>query len=137
MVIFSTLASVTLADEKEKPDATLKLSGGSVGAGIGYTWGSGVLTYKGKEHPFKVEGISVGDVGVTNAEATGKVYHLKKLADFNGSYTSAGAAAAVGTGAGAAAMKNQHGVVINLTSTSQGVEFKFAVEGMKITLKEP
>jgi hypothetical protein len=31
------------------------------------------MTYKGKESPLKVEGLSVGDVGITKAEAEGKL----------------------------------------------------------------
>jgi threonyl-tRNA synthetase len=80
MVIGSliVLAHLTLAQEK-KPDATLHLSTGSVAIGIGFTWGSGVLTYQGKEHPFSVEGLSVVDVGISKAEANGTVYNLKRL----------------------------------------------------------
>jgi len=52
---------------------------------------------------------------------------LKKLADFNGNYTAAGAGATVGGGAGATIMKNQNGVVIELTSTTQGASLKLAI----------
>jgi hypothetical protein len=52
-----------------KPDATLNLSGGSVAAGIGFSWGNGTLSHKGKRYPVKVEGLSVGEVGVTRATA--------------------------------------------------------------------
>jgi hypothetical protein len=31
-----------------EPDVTVKITGKSVGAGLGYPWGSGVLTYHGK-----------------------------------------------------------------------------------------
>ena len=130
------LSGLALAAEEKKPDATLKLSEGQVGIGIGWSWGKGVLTYKGKDYPFKVEGLSVGDVGVTKAEAVGKVYNLKKMSDFNGSYTSAAAQGTLGGGAGASAMKNQNGVVIELTSTTQGINVKLAAEGVKLTLEK-
>lgn len=58
---------MALAEEK-KPDATLKLSQGQVAVGIGWNWGGGVLTYKGKNYPFKVDGLSVDDIGVTKAD---------------------------------------------------------------------
>jgi hypothetical protein len=127
------LLGLATAGEK-KPDATLKLSEGSVAAGIGWSWGNGTLTFKGKRYPFKVEGLSVGDVGVTKASATGKVYNLKKLEDFTGTFTAAAAGATVGGGASATAMKNQNGVEINIVSTTQGVAFKLAAEGVKFTL---
>ena len=137
MVIGSlmVLAHLTLAQEK-KPDATLKLSTGSVAVGIGYTWGSGVLTYQGQEHPFSIEGLSVVDVGVSKAEATGVVYNLKRLEDFSGNYTGVTAGATVAGGAGATSVQNQNGVVINLTGTTQGLKFKLSVDGVKMTLKK-
>jgi hypothetical protein len=130
------LSGLALAAEDKKPDATLKLSEGQVAIGIGWSWGKGVLTYKGKDYPFKVEGLSVGDVGVTKADAVGKVYNLKKMSDFNGTYTSAAAQGTLGGGAGVSAMKNQNGVVIELTSTTQGVNVKLAGEGVKFTLEK-
>jgi hypothetical protein len=36
------------AQAASKPDATLRLSGRSVAAGLGVSWGDGTLTYKGK-----------------------------------------------------------------------------------------
>ena len=51
------------ATHHSKPDATLRLSGGSFALGIGVNWGSGTLTYRGKNYPVKVKGLSVGRVG--------------------------------------------------------------------------
>ena len=129
------LASWVLAQEK-KPSGTLRLSEGSVAAGIGFSWGSGVLTYEGKEYPFSVQGLSVADVGVSRAEATGVVSNLTKLADFEGSYTAITTGAAVGGGAGASTMRNQNGVVIDLLGTTEGVKFNLSVDGMRLTLKQ-
>ena len=135
LVITQSLFSSVFAAE-EKPDATLKLSEGQVGAGIGWSWGKGVLTYQGKSHPFKVDGLSVGDVGITKADAVGKVYHLKNLSDFNGTFVAAAAEGTVGGGAGVSAMKNENGVVVQLQSTTEGVNFKLAGEGVKFTLEK-
>jgi hypothetical protein len=129
------LASWALAQEK-KPSGTLKLSEGSVAVGIGFSWGSGVLTYEGKEYPFSVEGLSVADVGISRADATGVVYNLTQLTDFNGNYTAVTAGAAVGGGAGATTMRNQNGVVIDLIGTTQGVKFNLSVDGVRFTLKQ-
>ena len=80
-----TLAAAFAKDTT--PNATIKLSGGSVAAGVGVDWGRGTLTYKGKEYPISVKGVSVGDVGVTSIQASGKVFDLKSLRDFDGNYT--------------------------------------------------
>jgi len=118
--------------QPRKPDATL--SEGSVAAGVGFNWGNGVLTYKGKAYPVQVDGLSVGEVGVTRATAKGEVSHLAKLADFAGNYTAVGAGATAGGGAGTTVMRNQNGVVIELQSTTQGASLKLGAEGVRLTL---
>ncbi len=64
---------------EEKPDATVKMTGKALSAGVGYSWGSGVLTYQGKEYPFSISGISAGDIGFNVAELSGEVFNLKYL----------------------------------------------------------
>ena len=120
---------------QDKPDATLTFTGGSASVGIGYTWGEGILTYQGKDYPFSVDGLSVGAVGGSSVSAKGDVYGLKKVEDFSGVYKAATAQGTVGLGAGATAMQNQANVVIKLVSTTEGLEFKFAGSGVKLTLK--
>ena len=137
LVVVLALCGMAFAKEAaKKPDATLKLSEGQVAVGIGWSWGKGVLTYKGKEYPFKVEGLSVGDVGITKAEAEGKVYNLKKLEDFGGKYLSGSAQATLALGAGATAMQNDKGVVLHLFPKTKGVNLKLAGEGVKFTLEK-
>jgi len=119
----------------EKPSGTLTLEAKSVAAGVGWTWGSGVLHYAGKKHRFKVEGLALNAAGVERVEATGFVYDLKKLSDFAGTYTAAEASGAAGAGAGIATMRNGNGVRITLHSTSQGLSAQAGPEGMKITLE--
>jgi len=122
--------------QEETPDGTVKISSGSVAAGMGFTWGGGVLTYQGKEHSFDVSGLSVADVGISKAEATGVVSNLKNLADFSGNYTGVSAGATVAGGGGGTVLKNQNGVTLKLTGTTQGLKFKLAVDGVKLTLKQ-
>jgi hypothetical protein len=134
LVIALSLFNLAFAQE-EKPDATLTLSEGQIAVGIGWSWGKGVLEYKGKKHPFKVSGLSVVNVGVTKVNAVGKVFHLKKLSDFNGTYTAATAEGTLGGGAGVSTMQNQNGVTVQLVSTTEGINLKLAAEGVTFTLK--
>jgi hypothetical protein len=122
--------------EEETPDATLRLSGGSVAAGIGISWGGGTLSYKGKEYPVDVKGLSVGDVGITKIEGSGKVYHLKSLDDFNGNYTAAAAGLTAAGGGSAVAMKNQNGVTVTLVTTTQGLKFTLGAGGVDMKVKQ-
>jgi hypothetical protein len=124
-----------ISAEAQQPDATLTVQTVSIADGVGYGWGAGVLTFQGQEYPFRVEELSVGDMGIGKAEATGNVYHLTKIEDFSGDYVAASASAAIAGGSGIATMRNQRGVVIDLTGIDQGVKLKFAVEGVKITVE--
>ena len=121
---------------EEKPDATVKMTGKALSTGVGYSWGSGTLTYQGKEYPFSISGLSAGNIGASSAELSGEVFNLKNLADFNGNYTSAGAGATVAGGGGGMTMKNQNGVTMNVAGTTRGVSFKLGVDGMKVELKK-
>jgi hypothetical protein len=135
MTLFLCLSGLAIAQDK-KVDATLTMSEGQIAVGIGYSWGKGVLTFEGKDYPFKVSGLSVVDVGITKATSSGKVFNLKKIEDFNGNYTAGSAEGTVAGGAGVLKMKNQNGVEIELYSTTQGVNLKLALEGVKITLEK-
>jgi hypothetical protein len=118
----------------EKPDAKLSLSGTSAAIGVGTTWGSGTLTYKGKAHPVRIRGLEIGGVGGATIDAKGDVYHLTNLSDFDGTYVAVGAAAAAGPGAGRSIMRNAKGVVIDLASDREGVQVKAGVDGVKLEL---
>jgi len=119
----------------DQPVGTVSLKGGSVAAGIGYTWGHGELTYSHGSHDFAIQGISVVDVGATDFTATGEVYNLKKLSDFTGNYIAAGAGLTIAGGGTAVYLKNEHGVVIKLLATDVGLKFNLSADGVHVSLK--
>lgn len=133
MVLLLAIAGIGWTMEKEA-DATLALETKQVSVGIGWTWGSGTVKYKGESHRFKIDGLSLNSVGASESAATGFVYNLSKLSDFEGTYTAVEASGTAGGGKGIATMKNQNGVRITIHSTSQGLEVVAGPEGMKITL---
>src|SRR6476659_10597087 len=125
LLVVATMTGFTqAASHHSGPDATLRLSGGSFALGIGFRWGSGTLTYKGKNYPVKVNGLSVGKVGITGSSAYGEVFNLKHLQDFNGHYN-VGAAGTrgvtLGSGKTGTIMSNQAGVIVRVSPTQQGV----------------
>ena len=113
---------------------TLRLSEGSVAAGVGFSWGKGTLTYAGKTYPVKVEGLSVGEVGLTRATAVGAVSNLTSISEFSGNYVAGGAGATAAGGGDITVMRNQNGVVIEMKSTTQGASLKLGVDGIRLTL---
>ena len=126
------------ATHQSTPDAILRLSGGSFAAGIGFSWGSGTLTYKGKDYPVKVNGLSVGKVGITSSSAYGEIFNLKHLQDFNGHYN-VGAAGTrgvtLGGGKSGTIMTNQAGVIVRVSSTQKGVNVNATGGGVDMQIQ--
>lgn len=117
------------------PDAQVALSAGDVAVGVGFVWGGGTLTYQGAELPFSLSGLSVVDVGAAHINAKGSVYNLKRAEDFPGTYSALSAGATVAGGANAVVLRNQNGVVLKLTGTSEGLRLNIAAEGIKVKFK--
>jgi hypothetical protein len=140
LLILGVMTGFTQAatHHESKSDATLRLSGGSFALGIGFRWGSGTLTYKGKDYPIKVNGLSVGKVGMTGSSAYGEVFNLKHLQDFNGHYN-VGAAGTrgvtLGSGKAGTVMTNQAGVIVRLSATQKGVDVNATGGGVDMQLK--
>jgi hypothetical protein len=138
------VAGATLARDEEasrdaaaevQPDATVALNCGSAAAGIGYVLGYGSLAYGDQVHEFSITGISIGDAGAAKITTTGNVYNLRKLSDFEGSYQLAAAELTIAGGGCAVYLRNEHSVVINLSSSNAGRRFNLLGKGVNITLK--
>jgi hypothetical protein len=132
--VFLSCAAASYAAADRTPDATLDLSGGSVAVGVGVDWAKGTLHYKGQDVPVKVKGLSLVRVGASKISASGEVYNLKELSRFAGNYATVSAGAALAGGGGVSAMKNEHGVVMHLRSTTVGADLDFGVKGLEISL---
>ena len=57
---------------------------------------------------------------MSTMSAAGEVYDLMDVANFPGTYTKLDASATVGGGVGVLHLKNEHGVVMKLTSRPKG-----------------
>ncbi len=120
----------------QTPDAVIELSGGSVSAGIGYSWGSGTLIFQGTRYPLTVSGLSIGSVGLSDYTAAGTVTGLHTAQQINGVFSAVGAGVTLGGGGNVAALQNQNGVVIHLSSTTQGLSLSIGTAGVKIALAQ-
>jgi hypothetical protein len=132
-LVFVTATS-SAQEEAKPPDATVKLTGNHVALGLGYAWGNGVLTYKGKEYKFVVRGLSTGAVGATGTDVVGDVYHLKEVEDFAGTYAGFSAAATVGGGIDFSVIQNGSGVYVKLHGTSIGMLFQAGPSGLRLVM---
>jgi len=119
----------------EERSGIIKFIGEGVGAGMGYTWGAGTLTFKGHDYPFTVRGLSIVDSVSAEIEGTGDVYNLKRIEDFPGAYLAAGASAAASDGGSVAVLENQNGVRVVFHSKTQGLKLNLSAYGVTVGLK--
>jgi len=103
-----------------------------VGAGAG----SGVLTYRGRDYPFRVSGTGFGfTAGASVGRFVGRASGIREVGDFAGRYESVGAGGALVAGFGSVHLRNDKGVTIELQGTNVGMEFAANVSEVRISLK--
>jgi hypothetical protein len=101
------------------------------GVMVGAGGGSGVLTYRGRDYPFRVSGFSLG------VTAGASVSRLQGWAsgDFAGTYSSVGGGGAFVGGAGGVHLGNEKGVRLALQGPKAGMEFAANLSSIKISMK--
>jgi hypothetical protein len=103
-----------------------------VGAGGGH----GTLTYRGRDYPFTVSGVSLGvTLGASAARLVGRADHLRQLSDFPGMYNAVGVGGALAGGVGGVQLKNANGVIITLQGARVGMEFAANLSSIMILLQ--
>ena len=117
--------------QSEKPDATIDYSSGDIAIAIGYNWGRGVLHFQGMDYPFVADGLSTVNVGAAGVRGTGNVYHLKKVADFPGTYSAIAAGVTV-AGLAGIAMSNENNVAMHVSTTNQDLQLTLAPSNLVV-----
>jgi hypothetical protein len=128
---------LVLAADIDKPVSKVTIAERQFGLVLGGSEGSGTLTFKGRQYPFKLKGLSAGlNVGISKMTAVGEVYALNKVSDFPGTYTKLEASVAVGGGVGGLRLQNENGVIMNLRSRTKGLDLNLGnVTGLTVTMK--
>jgi len=133
--LVTALASYAVAAEKATPSGKVTITSTSIAAGIGVTWGDGKLTFKGKEYPFSVDGLTLVDWGIAKVQANGDVYNLTDVSKFGGTYLAAEAGLTLAGGMGGMVLRNSDGVILHLRSVSQGARLQLGTSGLTIKPK--
>ncbi len=121
----------------EAPSGTVQLDRESVAVAVGFNRGEGVLRYGGEDIPISVGGISFPEVGATRSTASGQVYDLHRIEDFDGTYAGAGAGFTLAGGGSAVALKNEKGITVVFLSTNQGLDAELAATGVRLEIDRP
>jgi len=103
---------------------------------VGAGGGSGVLTYRGRDYPFRVSGLSLGvTAGASINRLEGWASGIRQLSDFAGTYNSVGGGGAFMGGFGGVHLGNEKGVTIALQGPKAGMEFAANLTSVRISLK--
>jgi hypothetical protein len=98
--------------------------------------GHGVLTYRGRDYPFRVSGLSLGvTAGASVTRLEGRASGIRQVSDFAGTYSSVGGGGALVGGVGGVHLANEKGVTIDLQGLKAGMEFAANLSSIIISLK--
>jgi hypothetical protein len=104
---------------------------------VGAGGGSGIVTYRGRDYPFRVSGLSLGfTAGASFVRLKGWAVGIREISDFAGTYSSVGTGGAFVGGMGGVQLTNGKGVRISLHGPRAGVELAGNLGWITITLKE-
>jgi hypothetical protein len=132
LVVAAGLATPSHAQAPGYVSVVFAKAGLIVGAG----GGRGVLTYRGRDYPFRVSGLSLGiTIGASAMRLTGQVSGLRELKDFSGTYDAVGAGGALVGGFSGVQLTNKKGVTITLRGVEAGLEFAANRSGIRISLQ--
>jgi hypothetical protein len=133
--VLGLLASAGLATPSQAETGTVRVVFTKAGFIVGVGGGQGVLTFRGKNYPFRVSGASLGaTIGASTTKLVGKALNIRGPGDIAGTYSALGAGAALAAGAGGVQLQNANGVILQLTGAKVGVEFSAALAGVTITM---
>ena len=103
---------------------------------VGGGAGSGVLTWRGRNYPFRVSGARFGiTAGATIGRLDGWASGIREIGDFAGTYSSVGGGGAFVGGFGGIHLGNEKGVRIELQGPRVGMEFAANLTRVRISLK--
>jgi hypothetical protein len=133
MLLFGS-STITLGQDS-KPSATVTIHQTQVAFIGSGTSGGGTLRFGGKNYSFKLGGLGIGGIGVSRIDASGTVYNLNRLQDFNGVYGQARTGWAAGkSGKGEMWLQNSNGVSLRLHAQRKGFSLSLGADGMVIQL---
>jgi hypothetical protein len=133
--LFGMFALAVPSQSFAQSTGNVRIELGSIGFIIGLESGRGTLTFRGKQYPLRIGGVSAGaTIGLSKTELIGTVTGLRNVTDIEGTYTAGSASLAIAGGRRTAQLRNSRGVVMNLRGRQVGFEFSLDLSGMQVSL---
>jgi hypothetical protein len=137
IILMVMAAFVGIATPSHAINGAVRLTVVKAGFGFGAGGGRGVLTFRHRDYPFTIHGVSVGiTAGASISKLVGRADYINELSDFAGTYTVVGAGAALVGGVGGVQLKNDKGVIMTLQGAKAGLELAANISTVVITLDE-
>src|ERR1700745_2468533 len=131
-LLIAGCASMTQAPSPP-PSATVSIQEWSAAYYAQAESGKGTLYYQGR-HRFTISGGGLGGSGAQKVSATGKVYNLKRLSHFPGTYHGISRGLTLIEGKMHAKLTNQNGVVMYLAGQTEGLASSFGAQAFEVNL---
>jgi hypothetical protein len=136
MVVVLIISAVLVTPSHAQAPGYLRVVFAKAGLIVGAGAGRGVLTYRGRDYPFRVSGLSLGvTIGGSAMRLTGRVSGLREVKDFAGTYDAVGGGGAYLGGVGGVQLTNKKGVIITLQGIEVGMEFAANRSAIRISLQ--
>jgi lipid-binding SYLF domain-containing protein len=117
--------------------ATVRVTMAKAGLVVGAGAGKGILSFRHRNYPFTVQGLSLGlTAGASINRLVGRADYIDELGDFSGIYTVVGAGAALAGGVGGVQLRNARGVTITLKGAKVGLEVSANITQVVIILDQ-
>ena len=135
--VVGLVVSIGLATPSHAITGAVRVTVAKAGFVVGAGGGRGVLTFRHRNYPFTVQGLSLGiAAGASVNKLVGRAEYINELGDFNGTYSVVGAGAALIGGAGGVQLRNDKGVTITLQGPRAGLEVSANITKVVITLDQ-
>ena len=135
--IFALSALLAASFTPARADSgTVRISFIKAGIVIGGAVGSGTLTFRGRNYPLAIGGISYGfTFGGSQTYLRGRVTNIYRPQDIEGVFGAAGAGGTVIRGPQAIVLANQNGAVLELAGVQTGLMVNLDLSGMALSLR--
>ena len=136
IAFIAIVAAAGISSAAHADSGTIRISFVKAGWIIGGSAGSGTLTFRGRNYPLAIGGLSYGfTFGGSQTNLVGTVTNIFRPSDVAGVYGAAGAGAAVGAGAQAIVLRNEKGAVLTLSGRQVGLIASADLSGLAISLQ--
>jgi len=135
IALVALAAAVSIATASHATTGVVRVTVAKAGFVLGAGGGKGILTFRHRNYPFTVQGLSVGlAAGGSINKLVGSAEHINELSDFSGTYSVLGVGAALVGGVAGVQLRNARGVTITLQGFKGGAEASANVTRVVITL---